>query len=38
MTDQQMRRFLNICLALSAERDREKLLSMILDTPMDTTN
>ncbi len=38
MTDRQMERFLNICLALSAERDREKLLSMILDTAMDITN
>jgi len=33
-----MRKFLKICLALSAERDREKLLSMILDTAMDITN
>lgn len=30
-----MRRFLEICLALSAERDREALLSMLLDTAMD---
>jgi len=36
--DSQMQRFLNICLALSAERDRENLLSMILDTAMDITN
>jgi len=36
--DHQMKQFLNICLALSAERDREKLLSMILDTAMDITN
>ncbi len=38
MIDCQMQRFLNICLALSAERDRENLLSMILDTAMDITN
>jgi len=36
--DHQMKQFLKICLALSAERDREKLLSMILDTAMDITN
>jgi len=34
----QMQQFLKICLALSAERDREKLLSMILDTAMDITH
>jgi len=33
-----MQQFLKICLALSAERDRENLLSMILDTAMDITN
>ncbi len=38
MIDHKMDQFLNICLALSAERDREKLLSMILDTAMDITN
>jgi len=38
MNDHQMKRFLNICLALSAERDREKLLSMILDTAMEMTS
>lgn len=38
MIDSQMRQFLEISLALSAERDREKLLSMILDTAMDITN
>jgi len=36
--DRKMTRFLKICLALSAERDREKLLSMILDTAMDITS
>ena len=30
-----MQRFLNMCLALTAERDREALLSSILDTAMD---
>ena len=35
MTEAQMQRFLEISLALSAERDREALLSAILDTAMD---
>ena len=35
MTPEQSRRFLRMCLSLSAERDREKLLSQILDTAMD---
>ena len=30
-----MERFLNVCTALSSERDREALLSNILDTAMD---
>lgn len=38
MIDAQMQQFLKICLALSAERDRENLLSMILDTAMDITH
>jgi len=38
MINHQMRQFLNISLALSAEQDREKLLSMILDTAMDITS
>lgn len=33
--DQEMSKFLKMCLALSAERDREALLSTILDTAMD---
>lgn len=37
MIDAQMRQFLNISLALSAEQDREKLLSMLLDTAMEMT-
>ncbi|MBP5166677.1 MAG: GAF domain-containing protein [Oscillospiraceae bacterium] len=37
MTYEQMRRVLEISLDLSAERDREKLLSKILDTAMDIT-
>ena len=35
MTEKQIGTFLEVCLALSAERDREKLLSQILDTAMD---
>lgn len=38
MTDEQMQKFINISLALSAERDREELLSRILDTAMEITN
>ena len=33
-----MQKFLNVCLALSAERDRERLLSTILDTAIELTN
>ncbi len=33
-----MRRFLSMCLALTAERDREALLSSILDNAMDIAN
>lgn len=35
MNSEQLLKFLNICLALSSERDREALLSAILDTAMD---
>ncbi len=35
MTSEQIRQFLGMCLSLSAERDREKLLTGILDTAMD---
>ncbi|MBQ3378428.1 MAG: GAF domain-containing protein [Clostridia bacterium] len=35
MTPNELKRFLNICLAISNERDREALLSNILDTAMD---
>ena len=35
MTPEQIRQFLRMCLSLSAERDRETLLSQILDTAMD---
>ncbi len=35
MKAEQIERFLNICIAITAERDREKLLSQILDTAMD---
>lgn len=35
MTSTEMKRFLNMCLSLSQERDREALLSNILDTAMD---
>ncbi len=38
MTPEQIRQFLGMCLSLSAERDREKLLSQILDTAMDLSN
>ena len=39
MTDtEQMSRFLSLCLALCSERDREKLLTNILDTAMDISN
>ena len=38
MTAEQIQQFLGMCLALSAERDREKLLSAILDTAMDLSN
>ncbi|MBO4331504.1 MAG: GAF domain-containing protein [Oscillospiraceae bacterium] len=37
MNEEQMRRVIGISLDLSAERDREKLLSKILDTAMDIT-
>ena len=35
MTDQDMTRVLDVCLELTAQRDRETLLSTILDTGMD---
>jgi len=36
LTDElKAKRFIDLCLALSAERDREKLLSMILDSAME---
>lgn len=38
MTPQELDRFLQMCLSLSAEQDREKLLSGILDTAMDLCN
>ena len=38
MTAEQMQKFLDVSLALSAERDREKLLSSILDTAIELTN
>lgn len=38
MTNEQMQRFLAITMALSAERDREALLTFILDTAMDLTS
>ena len=38
MMNQQMTRLLDVCIALSAERDREALLFRILDTAMDLTN
>ena len=37
MTAKQMRTILEICAALAAERDREALLSRILDAAMDLT-
>ena len=37
MTNEQMKRLLDVCIALSAERDREALLFRILDTAMDLT-
>ena len=38
MTPEQIRQFLGMCVSLSSERDREKLLSQILDTAMDLSN
>ena len=38
MTTEEMNRFLEISLALSSQRDREALLSSILDTAMDLTH
>ena len=38
MTQEQMQCFLAITVALSAERDREALLTFILDTAMDLTD
>ncbi len=38
MTPEQIRLFLGTCVSLSAERDRESLLSQILDTAMDLSN
>ncbi len=38
MNSESMKRLLDICVALSAERDREALLFRILDTAMDLTN
>ncbi|MBR2755019.1 MAG: GAF domain-containing protein [Lachnospiraceae bacterium] len=35
MKTENLERFLNICIAITAEKDREKLLSQILDTAMD---
>lgn len=37
MTQEQLRQFLNINVALSAEQDREALLTFILDTAIDMT-
>ena len=37
MTSEQIKRLLDMCIALSAERDREALLFRILDTAMDLT-
>ena len=37
MITQHMQTLLDICAALSAERDREALLSRILDAAMDLT-
>lgn len=36
--ENNMQRFLSLCLALTAERDREALLSAILDSAMDTAH
>ena len=38
MKNEQMKQLLDVCIALSAERDREALLFCILDTAMDLTN
>ena len=38
MTSVDMERFLTLCLDLTAERDREALLSSILDAAMDISN
>ena len=38
MTDQDMERLLSVCLQLTAQKDREALLSTILDTGMDLSN
>ncbi len=38
MSPQELDQFLKLCLSLSAEQDREKLLSSILDTAMDLCN
>lgn len=38
MTPKQIKKFLRMCLSLSAELDREKLLSAILDTAMDLSH
>ena len=38
MTDQDMERLLSVCLELTAQKDREALLSTILDTGMDLSN
>lgn len=38
MTSKQMSDFLNICLAITAERDRVALLTKILDTTMEMNN
>ena len=38
MINEQMKRLLDVCIALSAERDREALLFRILDTAMDLAN
>lgn len=38
MMNEQMKKLLDTCIALSSERDREALLFRILDTAMDLTN
>ena len=38
MKNEQMKRLLDVCIAIYAERDREALLFRILDTAMDLTN